>query len=106
MYIDELTDKSIFYDPALKARATEIRPLTQSDTGSLEQVIRELKASHASAEYWDYLSSSEKVLLEEKWTKILLMLLRISNLRVMRSIRYRLSEQTADENDVDEGMGN
>jgi hypothetical protein len=106
VYIDELTDKSVSYSPTLTARASEIRPLTESDNGSLGQVIRDLKSLHERAENWCPLSSTERVLLEEKWTKILLMLLKIGNLQVMRSVRYRLEEETADEDEQDVGMGN
>ena len=97
MSTDELVNKSVPGSPTLTVRATEIQPLTPSDTGSLEQAVRELKTLLGRAEHWCLLSSAEKVSLEEKWTEMLLLLLKIGNLRVMRSIRYRLQEETADE---------
>jgi hypothetical protein len=49
------------------------------------------------ARYWELLSGSEKICLESKWTDSVLKLLTIGNSEVMHSIRYRLREQTIEE---------
>ena len=60
MYINELTDKFVSYSSTLTARASEIRPLTESNAGNLEQIISDLKSLHARAENWCLLSPAEK----------------------------------------------
>jgi hypothetical protein len=100
MSIDELPNKSVRYWTNPKARAKDIKRLGQRNEGSLEYVIREVRRLHTDAQGWYYLSSPEKILLEQRWTDTLLSLLSMGNNYVLHSIGYRLREQTPEEDEA------
>ena len=47
--------------------------------------------------HWNELSSTQRIMLESRWTDCMLRLLGIGNKSVMHSIHYRLREQTPEE---------
>lgn len=104
MTIDELSYKqSIPTGLASKAKAKGIHHISRNN-GNLGKSLLEIYASIEQAKHWDKLSFTEHILLEQKWTDLMLELLRIGNTRVMRSIRYRLREQSLEEDELENGI--
>jgi hypothetical protein len=104
LFLDSLLNKPARFGPSSKARAKKIH--------CLGQVIRELATTHLDiyscieqAKHWNNISPTERIMLEQKWTDLMLELLRIGNIRVMHSLRYKLREQTTEEDEL-EGMDN
>jgi hypothetical protein len=57
----------------------------------------EIYSYYKLADHWVDLLPTERITLESMWTDSMLKLLMIGNGKVMRSIRYRLREQTPEE---------
>jgi hypothetical protein len=98
MYIGDLLNKSVPRTP--KAKAKRIRQLNRSN-GKFEQTLLGAYSCYELAGYWEDLSPTERITLESTWTDFMLRLLSIGNNRVMHSIRYRLREQTSEEDELD-----
>jgi len=88
-----------------RARAKIIQTLSQCN-GDFDSILLEVYSCYTSARQWENLSSTDHIILECKWTKSILKLLAIGNVEVMRSIRYRLREQTQEENELGWWMDN
>jgi hypothetical protein len=105
MNIDELSYKQSVPHVASKARAKGIRPvyLSHRDLGTI--LLDIYVQCIEQAKHWDKLSPTERIMLEQKWTDLMLGLLRIGNIRVMHGLRYKLREQTTEEDEL-EGIDN
>jgi hypothetical protein len=77
----------------------EKRP--HANNRSLEHTLLEIHACYKTTEYWDKLAPTERIIVEGRWTDLMLELLAVGNRRVMHSLHYGLREKTPEE-DVDE----
>jgi hypothetical protein len=94
--IHKLNNKSSVHSRlASKARAGTIWRFNQA----LDPVFADLYACYVAAQSWNDLSPAERIITESKWTNTILKLLSIGNRRVMRSLGYRLREQTPEEDE-------
>jgi hypothetical protein len=100
MSIDELLNKSVRSDPIPKSRSRKIR-LPNPNHDSLDRILVDVYWCYDMTRHQKDLSPSERFLVESKWTDSVLRLLRIGNSTVMRSIGYRLMEQTSEEDEVE-----
>ena len=105
MSFGELIDKPVrhHFGPTSKARAKKIRQLGQGDR-NLGMILLDIYYCIELAKHWDKLSPTERIMLEQKWTDSLLALLSIGNFLVTRSIRYRLREQTPEEDKIENAV--
>jgi hypothetical protein len=102
MLLDDLLDKRIFGSTS-KARAKKIYRLSPSDR-NLGQILSQIISCYKRAKHWDDLSPVERITLELKWTDLMLELLSFGNSQVMRSLRYRLREQSPEEDEETNGL--
>jgi hypothetical protein len=102
MYIGDLLNKSVPGIPAAKAK--RIRQLNRNDR-NFERTLLGAYSCYELARHWKVLSPSERITLESIWTDFMLRLLSIGNNKVMRSIRYRLREQSPEEDGLEGGRG-
>lgn len=65
-FIDKLPNIAVQSNISPKARAKRIRPLIH--LSSFGNLLKKLERLNTKSELWDQLSSSERVLLEERWT--------------------------------------
>jgi hypothetical protein len=98
MFLDSLLNKPARFGPTSKAKAKRIHRLSRGKR-DLSTILLDIYSCHEWAKDWNKLSSTERIMLEQKWTDLMLELLRTGNIRVMHSIRYRLREQTREEGD-------
>jgi hypothetical protein len=98
MYIDKLLNKSVRSNITQNSRAKKIRLLGRS-CGRLNRILLDVCWCYEKSKNHRNLSSSERIMVESKWTDSILELLAIGNTTVMQSIRYRLREQTPEEDD-------
>jgi hypothetical protein len=89
-------NSSVLRGSISKARAKKIHRLSlgNRDPGSIFSY-----SCVKQAKYRNKLSHTERIMLEQKWTDLMLELLRVGNIRVMHSIHYRLREQTTEEDE-------
>jgi hypothetical protein len=96
--LGELINKSVRFGPISKARAKKIHRLTQGNT-DLGTILLDIYSCYERAKHWNKLSRMERIMLEQKWTDLMLELLKTGNGRVMHSLQYRLREQTPEEDE-------
>jgi hypothetical protein len=94
---DDLLNKRVFSSTP-RARTKKIHRLSQSDR-DLGQILSQTMSCYKGVKRWDDLSPVERITLELKWTDLMLTLLSFGNSQVMRSLRYRLREQTPEEDE-------
>lgn len=87
-----------------RARAKIIQDLRQYND-DFDRILLEVYSCYTSARHWENLSSTDRIILECKWTKSILKLLAIGNVEVMRSMRYGLREQTQEEDELEGAYG-
>jgi hypothetical protein len=104
MFLDSLLNKPARFGPSSKARAKKIRCLDQG-IRELGTILLDIHSCIEQTKHWNKLSPTERFMLEQKWTDLMLELLRVGNIRVMHSLRYKLREQTTEEDEL-EGMYN
>jgi hypothetical protein len=104
MFLDSLLNKPVRFGPSSKARAKKIHRLIRS-IRELGTTLLDIHSCIEQAKHWNKLSPTECIMLEQKWTYLMLELLRIGNIRVMHSLRYKLREQTTEEDEL-EGIDN
>ena len=75
------------------SRGTYIRMILSGVCSCIEQ-----------AKYWSKLSPTERIVLEQTWTDLMLGLLKTGNIRVMHSLRYKLREQPPEEDELENGI--
>ena len=100
MYFNELVNKPVHFDP--KAKARRISKLSRSNNSSnenIDRIILDVYSCYEMAGYWGDLSPIQRVMLESRWTDLLLELLSFGNRRVMHSLHYQLIEQTPEEDE-------
>ena len=102
MYYGNTLDfnSSVPLGPIPKATAKKIRKISQGNR-SFKRILLRIMSCVEKAKHWDDLSPTERIMLEIEWADSLLALLSIGNFLVTRSIRYRLREQTPEEDDLD-----
>src|SRR5687767_10878014 len=93
MFLVSLLNKPARFGPSSKARAKKIHCLGQG-IRELATILLDIHSCIEQAKHWDKLSPTERIILEQKWTDLMLEVLRIGNIRVMHSLRYKLREQT------------
>jgi hypothetical protein len=103
MNISNPVNKFVSSDPIPKAIAKKIRRLNRGN-GNLNWILQRIISCHEKAKHWDDLSPPERIMLELEWADSLLALLSIGNFLVTRSIRYRLREQTPEEDEEENGF--
>ena len=81
-----------------KATAKKIRKIIRG-----ERILLKIIYCYERAQHWEDLSPTERIILELEWADSLLALLSIGNFLVTRSIRYRLREQTSEEDELEGG---
>jgi hypothetical protein len=96
MSVGNLLDKAVDSSPTPKVRARKINLLTRN-RGNFENMLLDIYSCHERAKHWKKLSPIERILLELRWTDLVLKLLSVGNTCVMRSIRYSLCEQESEE---------
>jgi hypothetical protein len=84
--------------PSPKATAKKIHRLSRGN-GDLGTILLDIYSCIEQAKHWDKLSPTERIMLEQKWTDLLLKLLGIGNSRLMHSLCYKLREQTPEEDE-------
>lgn len=84
--------------PSPKATAKKIQLLSRGNR-DLGRTFSDIYSCAERAKYWSKLSPAERIILEQKWTDLMLELLKTGNVRVMHSLRYRLREQTPEEDE-------
>jgi hypothetical protein len=89
-------NKFVSSDPNPKAIAKKIRRLNRGN-GKLNWILQRIISCHEKAKHWEDLSPTQRIMLELEWTDSTDGLLSIGNMNVMHSIRYRLREQTPEE---------
>jgi hypothetical protein len=99
MSLDSLLNKRVRFGPTSKANAKEIRQLKRTN-GNLSTILWGICSCIERAKQWSKLSPTERIILEQKWTDLMLELLKTGNIRVMHSLRYRLREQIPEEDDT------
>jgi hypothetical protein len=93
----ELIDKPVrHFGPISKARAKKISQLDPVES-DLCTILLDIYSCVEQATHWDKLSPTERIVLEQKWSDLLLKLLGIRNSRLMHNVRYKLREQTPEE---------
>jgi hypothetical protein len=95
MYLGEPVNKSV---RSSKAKAKRIHQLDRSD-GNLHRALLDVYTCYNIARHWKDLTPTERIMVESGWTDSVLRLLSIGNNTVMRSLRYRLREQTPEEDE-------
>lgn len=104
MSFGELIDKPVRrFGPVLKARAQRIRQLGRGIT-HLGMILLDIYSCIETAKNWNKLSLTERIMLEQKWTDLMLKLLGIGNSMLMHSLRYKLREQTPEEDEKRNGF--
>ena len=98
MSLGELINKSVRFGPISKARAKKIHRLTQGNR-DLGTILLDIYSCYERAKHWNKLSRMKRIVLEQKWTDLMLELLKTGNGRVMHSLQYRLREQTPEEDE-------
>ena len=86
-----------------KATAKKIRKISQGNR-SFERILLQIMSCHEKAKHWEDLSPTERIMLELEWTDSTDGLLSIGNKKIMRSIRYRLREQTPVEDELENAV--
>jgi hypothetical protein len=81
-----------------KATAKEIRRLSRGDRNFSRRLLR-IIFCYEKAKHWEDLSPIERIMLELEGTDSIDGLLSIGNTNIMHSIRYRLREQTPEEDE-------
>jgi hypothetical protein len=99
----ELINKSVRFGPSPKASAKEIRQLKRTN-GNLGKTLLDIYSCCERAKRWDKLTPTEHMMLESRWTDLMLMLLFIGNTSVMHNLRYKLREQTPEEDELEDGI--
>jgi hypothetical protein len=89
--------------PSPKATAKKIHRLSRGN-GDLGTILLDIYSCIEQAKHWDKLSSTECIILEQKWTDLILELLRIGNIRIMHGLRYKLREQTSEEDELENAV--
>ena len=86
-----------------KARAKKIRLLSRGN-GDLGTILSGICTCVEGAKHWSKLSPTERIILELTWTDLMPGLLKTGNIRVMHSLRYKLREQTPEEDELENGI--
>ena len=102
MYLREPLDKAVHFGPAPKARGKRIRRISRN-LGNLRTIVLAICSCIERAKSWNKLTPTERITLELKWTDLMLELLRIGNTKLMHSLRYRLREQSIEEDELEWG---
>lgn len=89
--------------PSPKATAKKIQQLSRGDR-DLGMILWGICSCVEQTKHWDKLTPTEHMMLESRWTDLLLMLLSIGNTSVMHSLRYKLREQTSEEDELEDGI--
>jgi hypothetical protein len=103
MNISNPVNKFVSSEPIPKATAKKIWRLDRGD-GKLNWILQRIISCLEKAKHWDDLSPPERIMLELEWADSLLALLSIGNFLVARSIRFRLREQTPEEDEEENGI--
>jgi hypothetical protein len=103
MNIPSPVNKFVPSVPSPKATAKKIRLLNQGNR-DLGRIFSDINSCVEWAKHWAKLTPAEHILLESRWTDLMLELLRIGNTRVMHSIRYRLREQAREEGEIENAI--
>jgi hypothetical protein len=103
MNISNPVNKFVSSDPIPKATAKKIRRLDRGN-GELNWILQRITSCLEKAKHWENLSPTERIMLELEWADSLLALLSIGNFLVARSIRYRLREQTPEEDEIENAV--
>jgi hypothetical protein len=103
MSLGKLLDKSVRFGPTPKAKAKKIHRLSRGNS-DLVTILLDIYSCIEQAKHWDKLSSTECIILEQKWTDLILELLRIGNIRIMHGLRYKLREQTSEEDELENAV--
>jgi hypothetical protein len=85
------------------ATAKNIREISWSNR-SFERILLRIISCFEKARRWDDLSPTGRIMLELEWADSLLALLSLGNFLVTRSIRYRLREQTPEEDELENAV--
>jgi hypothetical protein len=101
MLLDGHLNKYIRFSPTPKAKAKKIRHL--GSRLDLEHTLMEIRACYMMTKHWNKLAQAERIMLELRWTDLMLRLLGIGNNDVMHSIHYRLREHTPEEDEEQDG---
>lgn len=98
MYYNENLDfnSSVPLGSNPKATAKEIRKISRGDR-NFKLVLLRIISCYEKSKRWEDLSPTERIMLELEWTDSADGLLSIGNTNLLHSIRYRLKEQTVEE---------
>jgi hypothetical protein len=96
MLLGEPVNKRVRFGPTLKARAKKISQLNPNGA-SINQTLLDIYSCYRRTKHWNKLPHTERILLELRWTDLILELLGIGNGRVMHSLYYKLREQSPEE---------
>ena len=102
MSLDNLLNKPVRFGPVPKAKAKKIIQLGRNSR-NLDRTLLDINSCYRRAKHWNKLPHVKRILVELRWTELMLELLGIGNSAVMHSIRYKLREQTPEEDE--EGPG-
>jgi hypothetical protein len=97
MSLDNLLNKPVRFGPVPKAKAKKISQLGHNS--SLGRTLLDIYSCYRRAKHWDKLPHAKRILLELRWTELMLELLGIGNSTVMHSLRYKLREETPEEDE-------
>lgn len=86
--------------PSPKATAKKIQLLSRGNR-DLGRTFSDIYSCAKRAKHWSKLSPAERIILEQKWTDLMLELLTIGNIRIMHSLGYKLREQSPDEDEIE-----
>jgi hypothetical protein len=103
MNISNPVNKFVSSDPIPKATAKKIRRLHRGN-GKLNWILQRIISCHEKAKHWEDLSPTERIMLEIEWTDSMDGLLSVGNRKIMHSIRYKLREQTPEEDEEENGI--
>jgi hypothetical protein len=94
--VDEYNDQRPY--PPQEQKEFQMLSLNQS---SLGQTLLDICWCHERTKHQKDLPPIERIMVESKWTDSILKLLSIGNSTVMRSIQYRLVEQTPEDKEAE-----
>jgi hypothetical protein len=94
--LDELVNKSVSSDCSPEATAKKILGIG-GENARFNRIISQIIFCYEKAKHWKDLSPTERIMLELGWTDTADELLTFGNIEIMHSIRYRLREQTPEE---------
>jgi hypothetical protein len=94
--LDELVNKSVSSESSPEATSKKILRLSLGNA-RFNRIISRIIFCYEKAKHWQVLSPTERIMLELGWTDTADELLTFGNTEIMHSIRYRLREQTPEE---------